>query len=82
VLALSDTLKIADLGPVAAGLNVTLIVQLAPDPREAPQFVADCGKSFGSKPVIVIPEIESVVGRLFFTVTVFAPLVVPTVWFA
>jgi hypothetical protein len=32
--------------------------------------------------VIVIPEIMSVVGRLFFTVTIFAALVVPTVWLA
>jgi hypothetical protein len=33
-------------------------------------------------PVIVIPEIVSVVGRLFFTVTVLAALVVPTAWLA
>jgi hypothetical protein len=30
--------------------------------------------------MIVIPEIVRVVGRLFFTVTVLAALVVPTVW--
>jgi len=82
VLALSATFKTADLGPVAAGLNVMLIVQLAPDPSEAPQVVADCRNSSGSKPVIMIPVIVSVVGRLFFTVTVLAALVVPTVWFA
>ena len=30
----------------AAGLNVTLTVQLAPDPKEEPQVVADCAKLF------------------------------------
>jgi hypothetical protein len=41
VLEVSATFRMADLGPIAMGLNVTLTVQLAPDPREAPQVVAD-----------------------------------------
>jgi hypothetical protein len=82
VLALSVTLRVALLAPVAEGLNSTLTVQLAPVARLVPQVVADCRKSPAFVPVNVKLRPVSVLARLFLTVTVFAALVVPTVWLA
>ena len=79
VVALSMTLSIAVLDPVAEGLNSMLTVQLAPAARLVVQFVADCRKSPEFVPVKEKTRLVSVPGRLFFTVTVFAALVVPTV---
>jgi hypothetical protein len=81
-LALSDTFSIAVLVPVAAGLNVTLTVQLAPEFSVPPQVVADSAKSPALVPVKEKPLRVNVVARLFVTVTVLAALVVPTVWLA
>lgn len=62
--------------PTASGVNVTLIVQLAGEgPRVDPQVVALSAKS----PVAgeIVSGVDSV--PVFFTVTVFAALVTPTV---
>jgi len=59
--------------PVAVGLNVTLIVQLAPAPSEL-EHVLVCAKSPVAAPM------ETVVDKVpvFFTVTGMLALVVPT----
>ena len=74
---LSVTLTDALLAPVAVGLRLTEIVQLAPAPIPVPQvFVV--GKSPGFVPVTLIEVIESDVVPLFVRVTVLAALLVPT----
>jgi hypothetical protein len=60
-------------------VKVTLIVQLESAASEPPQVVADSAKSPGFVPVKLMPEIVKVVFRLFFILTIFAVLVVPTV---
>lgn len=62
--------------PLAVGLNVTLMVQLAPAVNELPQ-VWVCAKSPPFVPVIAIPLIVKVVVPVFLSVTVLAALVVP-----
>lgn len=79
VVAPSLILSNALLAPVAEGLNSMLTVQLEPLARLVVQVVADCRKSPAFVPVKEKTRFVSVPGRLFFTVTVFAPLVVPTV---
>jgi hypothetical protein len=56
-LEVSETFRLADLGPVARGPNVTLIVQVPPGLSEELHVVADWTKSLRSRPLIVIPEI-------------------------
>ena len=68
--------------PFAVGLNVMLTVHFAPAAKVAPQVVADCPKSPALAPVNELPDIVRVVERLFLMVTIFAALVVPTVWAA
>jgi hypothetical protein len=64
--------------PAAVGVNVTLIVQLAPGRTEVPQVFV-CAKSAASAPVMVTPIIESVAfGFVLLSVSVCAALVVPT----
>jgi hypothetical protein len=61
--------------PDAVGVNLTVSVQLAPAPSDAPQLFV-CAKSPVAAPM------ESVVERVpvFFTDTVWLVLVVPTSW--
>src|SRR5450631_932274 len=72
------TFSVAFFAPTVVGLNVTLIVQLAPEASEAPQVVAfeNCP---GLAPVIVGLERASVAAPVFFTVTDCARLAVPCV---
>lgn len=76
---MSATFSTADLEPMVVGSNVMLTLQLIAAPSEDPQVAVDW-KSAGSVPTIVISKLVSVVGRLFFTVTVFVALTVPTFW--
>ena len=63
--------------PVAVGLKVTEIVQLAPAAILVPQVLVS-EKSWKSVPVIVIPVNFNCVLPVFVTVTFCAGLVVPT----
>jgi hypothetical protein len=63
--------------PTAFGVNVTLIVQLAPDITTLPQVLV-CAKSPAFVPLTRINEIESVPSPVFFNVTSMGKLVVPT----
>src|SRR5207302_1921560 len=64
--------------PVTVGLNWTLMVQLAPAAREAPQ-VGVCEKSPAAAPVMVKPVIVSAVVPMLVSVMSLAAVVVPTV---
>lgn len=77
VTALSLTDNIPERVPVAEGLNLMLMVQLAPAFRVVPQVVADCRNSATFALLMLIPV--NVVARLFFKVITCAALVVPTV---
>jgi len=70
--------KVATRLPLAVGLNVTLIVQLAPAASVDLQVVADWAKSWAFVPLNVFPDMVNAVGSWFFTVTTLAGLVVPT----
>jgi hypothetical protein len=67
--------------PVAVGVNVTLIRQLLPGGRSAPQLFCEIAKSAASVPVMDAP----IIGMSMFTVdwlwlvrvAVFGPLVMP-----
>ena len=74
VLASSDTFREAERDPPAVGVNTTLTEQLAFGASVDPQVEADWEKSPGLEPAIMMPEMLSVMDRLFFTVTVFAAL--------
>jgi hypothetical protein len=74
----SVMVRVADLAPAAAGVNVTLIVHDANPASDALQeFV--CVNSPLFAPVIPMLPIEACAGVGFVTVTVWAALVVPTV---
>ena len=75
--ALSLTPKAALRAPLALGLNLTLIVQLAPTANELPQLWV-CEKSPALVPVIAIPLIVNVVVPTFVNVTGLAAVVIPT----
>ena len=75
LLALSATCNVPVLGPVAVGMNTTLMVQLVLGARLAPQVVVETLKS----PVVEITMLLSVTLWLFFSVNVFGRLAVPTV---
>lgn len=62
--------------PLAVGVKVTLIVQLAPAPSEEPQVLV-WAKSPGLVPVMVMPVMLMEVVPTFFIVTVFAALLWP-----
>jgi hypothetical protein len=74
--ALSVTLRAAVRVPLAVGLNVILMLQLAPVANELPQ-VWVCAKSPALVPVIAIPLIVKVVVPILVSVTGFAGLDVP-----
>jgi hypothetical protein len=66
--------------PLAAGVNVTLIVQLAPAATELPQAFV-WAKSPALVPVTVMPAILNAALPVLVSVTVRAALVVLIVWF-
>ncbi len=71
--ALSATVTEPDRVPTAAGVKVTLMVQLAPGARELPQVFVSA-----KSPVIVITEIVSGALPVFESVVLWMGLVVPT----
>jgi phage tail protein X len=77
--ALSVMLNAAVRVPDAVGLNLTLIVQLAPAANEVPQVVV-WEKSPAFVPVIAIVVIVKLAVPVFFRVAVVAALVVPIAW--
>jgi hypothetical protein len=74
---LSVIATFAVLFPFALGVNVTTTLQLAPEPRLAPQVFVSA-KSLALVPVIAIEEMETVLLPLLLTITLRAILVVPT----
>jgi hypothetical protein len=70
---------LADLAPVAVGLNVTLMEQLAPAAKLAPQVFV-CEKSPLLVPVKVMLVRVSVAVPLFVSVIALAALATPTCW--
>jgi hypothetical protein len=78
LFAPSFTFSVAVRVPVAAGLKTTLMVQADFAARLAPQVVVETVKSPGSAPVNEEPVMLSAVSRLFLSVIVWTPLVVPT----
>ena len=75
--SLSETLSVAVADPVEVGVNVTLMVQLAPAARDDEQvFVWAKGEVPAGVMLTAIPLISTAL--LFFSVTVFAALVVLT----
>lgn len=74
---LSLTETVADRAPVAAGVNVTLMKQLAPDATLLPQVVV-CLKSPGFVPVIETLRLLTAASLLLLSVMVFDKLVVPS----
>ena len=76
--ALSEMDKVPVREPSAVGVKVTEIVQLAP----AANVVGDNGQVevFAKSPEAEIPKIVSGTAWLFFTVKLFAALVVPNTW--
>ena len=75
--SVSETLRVAVADPVAVGANVTLIVQLAPAARDDVHALV-CANDDALPPVMLtaMPLINTAL--LFFSVTVFAALVVLT----
>jgi len=74
---LSLTLTDAVLAPLAVGLKLTEMVQLAPAATAVPQLFVWL-KSPGLVPLILMDEIESDVAPLLVSLTVFAAVFVPT----
>src|SRR5256712_7404189 len=74
--ALSLMLTAAIRVPLAVGLNVTLILQLAPAANELPQ-VWVCAKFPALVPVIAMLLMVKLAVPVFLSVTFFAALVVP-----
>src|SRR5437773_406151 len=74
--ALSLMLTAAVRVPLAVGLNVTLILQLAPAANELPQ-VWVCAKFPALVPVIAMLLMVKIAVPVFLSVTVLAALVVP-----
>lgn len=75
--ALSVIRRLPLLVPVAVGLNVTLMVQVALIAREEPQLLV-CAKSPGFVPENAILEIVKAAVPVFFNVTGWATLALPT----
>ena len=80
-LALSVMLTEAVRLPLAAGVKVTLMVQLAPPATEPPQVLV-CAKSLALAPVSAMLVMFSVVPPLFVSVAAWALLVLPSAWLA
>src|SRR5208337_2877229 len=74
-VALSAIESFAVMAPVAAGVNVTLMVHEAWAAREAPQVLAEMANALALVPVMVSPERVMAVLSLFVSVTFFAALV-------
>ena len=75
--SLSATLSVAVTAPVAVGVNVTPIVQLAPAANVAPHWLVSANDA-APEPVMLTTMLLTVALLLFFSVTVCAVLVVPT----
>jgi hypothetical protein len=73
--ALSFTVNVSILGPVAVGVNVTSIVQLAPAPRLLPQLLV-----WANSPVVAMLLIVADELVLLVSVTTCAALGMPTGW--
>jgi hypothetical protein len=78
--ALSAMVTDADRLPLAAGVNFTLIVQLAPVATEAGQLLV-WAKSLEFVPKMLMPVTDSGAVPVLVRVTVWAALVVATDWF-
>ena len=78
-MALSAMLSVALRLPLAAGVKVTLIVQLPLAATELPQVLV-CAKSPGLVPVMVRPEIVKAALPVLLRVAVCAALVELTAW--
>lgn len=78
-VASSITVKVAALVPTAAGLKVTLTVQLAPAARLDPQVLV-WAKSLGSVPRMLMLVNDRVALPVFLRVTDWAELVDPINW--
>ena len=78
-VALSATERLAVKAPAAVGLNSTETVQLAAAARVVPQVVADFRNEVALVPVMVSEVSVTVTVPVFFTVTVCAAEVEPTV---
>jgi hypothetical protein len=79
--ALSVRVRAAVKDPLAAGVNVTLTVQLAPAATLDPQLLVSA-KSLGFVPVIAMLVMLKAALPVLFRVTGWAALVVPAVWLA
>jgi hypothetical protein len=77
--ALSVTLSVVVRVPDAVGLNVTLMLQLAPSESMVPQ-VWVCAKSPAFFPPMLILVMFNVAVPLFFSVKVWALLRMPIGW--
>lgn len=73
---MSVTLSAAVRVPLAVGLNVTLMLQLAPAAKELPQLWV-CAKSPALVRAIPMAVMVKLVVPVFLSVTVLAALVVP-----
>jgi hypothetical protein len=74
-VALSVTESFAVMAPVAAGVNVTLIVHEAWAASDVLQVFAEMANALALIPVMVSPEIVMAVLSSFFNVAFFAALV-------
>jgi hypothetical protein len=81
VPALSVMIRLAVRDPAAAGLNVTLIAQLAPAATDVPQLLAAV-KSPAFVPVTATLEKDKVALPVLVNVTGWLALAVPTLWLA
>jgi hypothetical protein len=79
--ALSVIVSVPARVPVAAGVNVKLIVQDAPTATDVPQLFV-CAKSPAFVPVMAILVMLNAAFPVLLNVTACAALVVPTVWLA
>jgi hypothetical protein len=75
VTALSVTVSDPVLVPATVGVNVKVMLQVAPAATAAPQLFV-----WAKSPVATMPVTVSAVLWLFVTETVFATLVVPIAW--
>jgi hypothetical protein len=78
MLALSAIESVAVMAPVAAGVNVTLIVHEAWAASDVPQVFAEMANALALVPVMVSPERVMAVLSLFVSVAFFAALVLLT----
>lgn len=75
---MSLTFRVAVREPVAAGLKVSVTLQLANAPSVEPHVLDVTLKSFGSAPARLTLVMLTELDPAFVTVTVCAPLVFPT----